>query len=337
MLVLLAAPLAVGSCSDWTMYLAAQCSDPVGVGDDPSQLPRACSTDDAGSACECVGVPSFWNGPTWLWQGATEQAPSCDGDSFYVGYTDFVGGGACELCTCASPTGTCALPSQLTVSTKACNIPGGSSSSFDAPIDWDGQCDSSNPVPIGIAHSLTVAPLIVMENECLPGPPVPAKLIPAKGTTVAVGCHGQGWSVCGDVVSSACVPHDDVPRPGFRLCILKEGDHDCPPTFTFTEKHTFYEKAAEECLDCSCGPPEGSVCKATLSVYQDGTCSGPPVEQLSIGSTASTCVDVVPAGQALASKSAGPPVYLPGACQPQGGQASGVITGTNPATICCRP
>jgi hypothetical protein len=49
MLALLAAPLALAGCPDWNMYLPAQCSDPVGVRDNPSQLPRACPVEDAGA------------------------------------------------------------------------------------------------------------------------------------------------------------------------------------------------------------------------------------------------------------------------------------------------
>ena len=344
MLALLAAPLALAGCPDRIAYLGGDCSDPVGDGGDPRTLPRACAVIDAGpdvdDGCvggECVRVPGQWSGPTWLWSGPKEQAPVCDGDSFYEGYADFVGGGACEICTCQPPTGTCALPSQLTVSTKACNLPGGSSATFDAPAGWDGQCDSANQVPIGIAHSLTIAPLTMMENECEPGPAVPAKVIPVQGATFARACHGHGWSDCGDHTSSTCIP-DDAPRPaGFKLCIFHDGNEDCLSYTGFTEQHLFYDRAEEGCVDCACGQPEGSVCKAMLSVYEDGACSGPPLEQLSIASTGSTCVDTQPPGQALNSKSAEPPVYLPGACQPQGGQASGVITGVHPTTICCRP
>jgi hypothetical protein len=41
--------VALTGCPDRTMYLAAQCSDPVGVGDDPAQLPRGCPVEDAGT------------------------------------------------------------------------------------------------------------------------------------------------------------------------------------------------------------------------------------------------------------------------------------------------
>ena len=66
-------------------------------------------------------------------------------------------------------------------------------------------------------------------------------------------------------------------------------------------------------------------------------CVGPLVDQISISSVSPTCVDIQPPGQALGSKSAGAMTYIPGTCEPLGGQASGMITGVNPTTLCCRP
>jgi hypothetical protein len=341
MLALLAAPLALAGCPDWTAYLGGDCGSLVGMEGDPQLSRPGCPGDDAGAdggeGCECVQVPGNWFGPTWLWYGLAEQAPSCEGESFFEGYTDFIGGGACEICTCEPSTGSCALPSQLSVSTEACNLPGGSVSTFDAPVTWDGQCDGTTSVPAGVAYSLTIAPLVMNEDGCNPGPPVPAKVIPARPATLARACHGEGWTVCGDVISSACIPHAEQPRPGFRLCIMKNGDNDCPANVSFTEKHMFYDRADEACADCGCGPPVGSACKAMLSIYEDGVCAGPLVDQVSVSSVSPKCLDIQPPGQGLGSKSAAPPVYLPGACEPTGGQATGVITGINPTTLCCRP
>ena len=334
-------PLAAAGCPDNVAYLGGDCSDPVGHGGDPQALPRACPVADAGPEaggdCECVQVPGFWYGPTWLWYGPVGQAPKCDGESFYEGYADFASGGTCEVCTCEPPTGSCALPSTLTVSTKACNLPGGQASSFNAPSPWNGQCDGSTAAPPGVALSLTIDPRAIVENGCQAGPPVPAKVIPAQPATFALGCHGQGWSACGDVISSACIPRDQTPPPGFHLCILGYGDQDCPADVSFTEKHVFYDHADEACADCGCGPPQGSLCKAALSVYEDGMCGGPLVDQISVSSVSLTCVDIQPPGQALGSKSAGAMTYIPGTCEPFGGQGSGMITGVKPSTLCCRP
>jgi hypothetical protein len=343
MLALLAAPLVLAGCPDWTAYLGGECGSLVGMKGDPQLSRPACPGDDAGpdNGCvggECVGVSAGWFGPTWLWVGPKEQAPPCEGESYYEGFADFTSAGLCEVCTCQPPTGTCALPSQLTASTKACNLPGGSSVSFDAPAAWDGQCDSSTQVPPGVAHSLTVAPLGMMENGCLPGPSIPAKVIPVEGATFGRACHGQGWSGCGDYTNSACIP-DDAPRPaGFKLCAFHEGNQACLAYTSFTEQHVFYERAEVGCIECGCDPPVGSACTATLSVFKAGQCGSPPVVQgITISSVDQTCVDVMLPGQALGSKSAEAITYLPGACAPTGGQTDNVIAKIGASTFCCRP
>jgi hypothetical protein len=66
-------------------------------------------------------------------------------------------------------------------------------------------------------------------------------------------------------------------------------------------------------------------------------CSNPPHTQLQISSAAPVCVDIAPPGQPLGAKTAGHPSYLPGVCQAMGGQPSGIATGTQPVTFCCRP
>jgi hypothetical protein len=68
------------------------------------------------------------------------------------------------------------------------------------------------------------------------------------------------------------------------------------------------------------------------------TCSGSTVANgITISSAGPVCLDIALPGQALGSKSAGPTTYLPGTCQPLGGDASGSVTKTEPATLCCRP
>jgi hypothetical protein len=110
----------------------------------------------------------------------------------------------------------------------------------------------------------------------------------------------------------------------------------------FTERHIFYQglKDDRECSACSCGAPMGSACTAAISIYKGGdlTCSGSTVVPgIMISSLGPTCLDIMLPGQALGSKSAGPIAYIPGACPPIGGDASGTAIPTNPSTLCCRP
>jgi hypothetical protein len=130
------------------------------------------------------------------------------------------------------------------------------------------------------------------------------------------------------------------------LCIFRDGEHACPtePENMFTERHVFYEGVEDDrqCSACTCGPPTGSLCTATVSIYTDAnlTCntnSGPPLVPLPISSEGSACVDIQPPGPSLGAKSAGSTTYHPGTCPAMGGDASGSAIKTEPATLCCRP
>lgn len=300
---------------------------------------------DAGGGCAvgaCTETPLHWDGPTLLWSGPAGQAPECPTGPTGIaweGHADLVAPNECEACTCEPPTGSCTLPSTLMASTTDCgNFLGGVHKSFDAPAPWDGHCDTAAQVPAGVATSLKIEPLTLVENGCMPGPPVAAKVVSSYWATDARACHGPGFLPCLDT-QSACTPIEDPPK--FRVCVTHEGEHDCPsyPGAVFTEQHIFYEGAKDDrqCSACTCGPPMGSLCTAMVSVYAGGMCGGLIVDQGTVSSVSSRCVDIQPPGQALGSKSAGPMTYFPGACQPTGGDPSGVATGNDASTFCCRP
>lgn len=145
------------------------------------------------------------------------------------------------------------------------------------------------------------------------------------------------------------MPRGKRPPPEFRLCVMKDGNHDCPsfPDDNWPDRTFIYESEdiddGRVCLqECTCGPPTGSMCVAQASVYQnsDNTCAGPTVANLDhvgLSSLKPTCNDINPPGQPLGSKSATPPTYIPGGCTAIEGQSTGHATGTNPTTLCCKP
>ena len=314
---------------------------------DAQNNPDPCHHNDEGAAkCDVGDFVHWaiqWEDPTLLWFGPADQVPECPRGPMTIAYeaqTDLVALSACEACTCEPPTGSCALPSTLTASTTACSMPGGISTSFNAPVPWDGSCDSTIQTPSGASQSLTIDPITMTENGCALGPPVPAKVVSLHWDTFARACD-IGLPM-GPVKRSICLP-DDLISPGFALCIFHEGDEDCPDESgnVFTEKHVFYNGVQDDrqCSACSCGAPTGSVCKAQLSIHDgnDLTCSGPTIAQLLITSAKDACVDITLPGQALGSKSVGPTTYIPGTCPPMGGAASGSAIPTEPDTFCCRP
>lgn len=296
---------------------------------------------------EVVLWPANWEEPFWLWFGPEDEAPECPHGAVstaFEGHADLVAPNACEACTCEPPTGSCALPSTITASTTKCgDFSNGMLTSFDPPTVWDGTCDGTEQLPGGAAHSLTIGPLGMTEDGCAPGPTIPAKVISWHWQTFGRACDGKGW-VPGALEHSVCIPDTDRASPDFRLCILHEGERDCPAFKhnVFTEQHVFFEGVDDKraCSECTCGPLMGSMCTATISFYKgsDLTCDGPPFVPLPVSSAGTTCLDVMPPGQTIGSKSAGPTTYTPGTCQPLGGEPNGLTAeGTEPVTFCCRP
>jgi hypothetical protein len=338
--------VALGGCGvqrlDWYF-----CENPEPDHLGPDGEPDPCHKRDMGGDLGCkvgefVHWEHEWESPSWVWIGAEGLAPECPlgPDTIsYEGHADLVAPSLCDACTCEPPTGSCALPSTLTASTGVCGAPG-AKTSFNAPMPWDGSCDSTTQTPDGAAHSLTIDPIAMTENGCAVGPPVAAKAISLRWATFARACDVDLPD--GPSARSSCFPRDPPP-PGFALCVFQKGENVCPTDAgnIFTEQHVFYRGAQDDrqCSACACGAPAGSACTATISIYKgaDLTCSDPALVAIPVSSMSQTCLDIQLPGQALGSKSAGPTTYLPGTCQAIGGDGSGVATPTNPTTLCCRP
>jgi len=332
-----------GCVQNLTWHYTCDNPDPEHLG--PDGEPDPCHDRDVGGAPRCdvgeyVHWQVKWEAPTLLWVGPEEQAPECPWgltSVAYEGHADLVAPSLCESCTCEPPTGSCALPSTLTASTTACSMPGGSSTSFNAPMPWDGTCDSTTQLPDGAAHSLTIDPIAMTKNECAVGPPVAAKVVSSRWDTFARGCDARMPD--GPLQRSICLPDEPTP-PGFKVCIFRDGENACPDDDgnTFTEQHVFYDGVQDDrqCSACSCGAPTGSACTAAISIYKDATCSA-PLSQIAISSSSETCIDIQLPGQALKSKKASSMTYLPGTCPAMGGDGSGIAIPTGSATLCCRP
>jgi len=150
---LLVIPLAMcgAACgtSEGSFYTCAQ-PEPGHLGPDGGPDPCHYADVDGGSnidagpcpASACVQRPDDFEGPTWLRFGPHEVPFGSDVDltdcpdnaaHSFNGGIDLVAPTDCIPCTCGTSTGACELPSAFTASTTACNIPGGSSTSFDAP------------------------------------------------------------------------------------------------------------------------------------------------------------------------------------------------------------
>jgi hypothetical protein len=210
---------------------------------------------------------------------------------------------------------------------------------FDAPASWDGTCDKMNPVGPGLAKSLTIDPITVKQEWCPVLPSPPKRALAPVWLKEAVACHADGTLRCNNP-DAKCLPKPDLE---WRVCVYHEGDVDCPNDFVgrWDDKHVFYDPIhgvddQRKCTDCTCGPPTGSMCTAQLYSYTDDVCGALVDPGYTIASTGPKCVDIIPPGQPLLSKSATPTTYVPGACNAIQGVATGTITKINPSTLCCR-
>jgi hypothetical protein len=76
------------------------------------------------------------------------------------------------------------------------------------------------------------------------------------------------------------------------------------------------------------------MCTASYRFYGDTTC-GAQHTQITATSEKQTCVDMAP-GEALLSKRADSLEFVPGTCEPAGGEQEGTIEPAHPTTVCCR-
>ena len=249
---------------------------------------------------------------------------------------------SCGTCSCSAPSGACAPPPTLTASSKPSNIPGAITSAFDGPAAWDGactahECISQDPTCThGLSvQSLTAAPLVMTEQACTPSLVVPHSLSTPSWTTAVLACRGLAMSDLGCTdPGQMCVP-SAVP-PDFSICIYHEEDVSCPDAYP--AKHLVYAGFDDQrtCSPCACSAPVGGSCSATLSVFKDGACSVPLLGSVPISSSGPSCIDLLPAGLPLGSKTVSALAYEPGTCLPSGGDASGTVEASGSSTFCCR-
>ena len=314
---------------------------------EPIQL-SSCETSTPGPNCppketcagQCVVVPPFgdWELPALLWFGPVLDAPECPADRApmegYVGYADPIDPPTCSpsSCTCEPPTGVCGLPSVLTASTDPTCPDDDALAMHDdfSGLDRPGDCNDDTSVPAGYG-SVTVEPLTLTESGCKPSGPAP----PTEGTpawrTFARACRGSA-SPCLDA-SMTCVPAVPSAPPGFLQCIFKDGEHACPEEYP--TQHVFYDEITgfRGCSACSCAAPEGGVCSAAVTLFQDGGCT--VFEQSGNAySSMPACISIP--GNSLGGKKVTAPSYQPGTCKPTGGEPIDSVERKGPSTFCCQ-
>jgi hypothetical protein len=283
------------------------------------------STHCGNPACAqyvCVdSAPATWNGPISMYAGVPSATPACGGafssNSFLLNTDPVQTAATCSTCTCsasnvkcnvsvfASQQTNCSSTTQKFVTDIACT-------------DWGTTQLSMNIIQInGTAGSTT----------CTQGPGQTPTVPPATWGTAARGCALPFPAADGCASGAVCAPVPNAPFNG-KLCIYKIGDNQCPAG-GYTQKHVFYDSFTDTrtCTSCSCQINNPICSNHTVHAYSDASCGSEVAAVTSNGCKAMTWRSA----RLTASITSG------GTCTPAGGQPTGAITPTGPATVCCTP
>lgn len=309
----------------------------------------------ASTPCDGVCVPGAdiaWGSPYLVWLGAGSEMPGCpsgttDGDVWVASGPP----APCGACACEPSTGACELPAMATAMAATCVTTTSTTTATptNPPVPWDGSCTTQGAIPGDLmcgagpcVQSLTVGPLTVKNEGCLPTVPIVPKDV-LKVWTSARACIGQGHGDCPRDPPTTCAPAAPDPDPmhppppgRWTHCLARDGDLSsvgCPPGYPVPRVFAADYHDTRACSPCTCLPAEGGACWSLITAYTDSACSM-PVAAVTATPSGPMCVNI-PAGAALGSKTASAPAYQAGACQPAGGEPSGDVDYVGPSTFCC--
>ena len=275
-----------------------------------------------GSACACVGaVPPGWRGPASLWEGRG-AAPDCSGaypTNALDAFRDPDAPAATCGCECGAPTGAL-CPETLDIDVYGAAVCGAQHKCDTITLSL-GVCAN---VPGGCLGQAVSGVPIAMGGSCAPAPL--AVVPPSSWRVSARACASAGPVEKGTCEGAQlCVPLPGAPMAP-RPCIFRAGDVACPAA-DFTAKHVVYAAADDtrRCTPCTCGPPAGAVCNATVARGCGGT-DGVSLPASCAALSNAFQVELVDAG-----------VPSGGACAAAGGAPDGALVPTSPTTLCCVP
>ena len=305
------------------------------------ECPHPCyGCDDPCDPCpdgHCVPLPVLgWDGPLLLWMGPEDEAPECPEEAsakVYEGNFGFSMQLDCPDCVCAPPV--CRLPGGAVASDIATcpnDEPAATLTPFPAPPGWTGACTVPPAIPDATAASVTF--LLPEMSPCEPVTlPEPMGGSGAWKEVVRACRPVEPFIACKEP-GLACAPRIQ----GFRHCVYKEGENLLCPV-GYPERRVFYGGVGGslDCTPCTCGPPEGGLCRAEVRVYEDEACSS----LLEAGwvehdAPADFCSPGLAAGE-LRGMAAIWETNEPGQCTPDGGHAQGGFEPVEPSTFCCEP
>lgn len=316
----------------------------------------ASSSSSSGLSARCSGTcvnnaPDYFVGPELVYIGPPkakylldaqgyEPCPKGAGSFGARQFNDLnVPSPGCPACVCGEIKGTCAPPTEIFVNASTCDIQPGSSVDFPGPSDWNGLCTNVNALPAGLecppgsgipcAQSIRSVPLPAPVQGCEPIPlPVPKATndFPSWKNMVLSCNANPRLEACDDGSSAKCMPPLPTAEEGWRYCVRRQekGVFPCTPGSAFSDQVLAYDDFIDTrtCTECTC-EVSGGACSGTLRVYKDDTCSTNELVAEGITSEIALCSNLMTSGEAIGSKEITDLMYVPGKCQPIGGQPIG--------------
>ncbi|MEM6991086.1 MAG: hypothetical protein AAF721_11330 [Myxococcota bacterium] len=292
------------------------------------------STTDGGIA-ECPGLcvelaPAGWQGPVATIDTDTEEEdPTCpEGYAVHAveAFDDFEATDAICDCDCDEVTG--ALCDML-----------GTVVDHGASADCGGpELDSTNlandvcvdlPFPAGSFTRLEPVEILAT-GACFP---ISATELPEPtfGTRVTA-CEPnvmRGFS-CDEVENMGCVTSTPPPPLAQRMCIWREGEHDCPEDTAYIDDRILYDGFEDDrgCTECTCDSPVGVCDNASASLYTSTNCT----TGLTAMMTGEGFCEPVEQATATARFVSGNPSTF---CPASDVEATGEVVPSDAVTLCC--
>ncbi len=351
----------VTDCHPGDICLGKACAPPDAGPPDASDAGTDASSA-IGCGTTCTPYPEGWSSAQAVWRGPINEAPAYCPEEFGDIYTEPVIRGnadleaapaTCDICKCGEATGKCTeLPASLSIRAAKCGDVG-ASIEFGGPANWDGSCTTTYAMPADAkcpagsstlcAQSVAVSALgPPSEQSCAP---MIDKLPEIRLSTSAPWWKTEaiGYKVPGCEDRGSCMPKIEGLPSGYRSCIYRRGEHECPTAWS-GERFVMYERTADkpgwlegrDCTPCSCGAPMGSACAGHLRTFEDSACSK-LLSDDQIASFGEQCTNYFPPGPAVGSKEITGLTYIPGFCEPTGGEPIGDVTPDpgQAVTVCC--
>ena len=287
------------------------------------------SVDECGAGFECAQTVADWIGPLAVIHSAAGSRPMCGAafpDPMYEGVFNLpVLGHECE---CACEDVGCQPAYLESISMASC---GGVE---DMQLYIDSGC--YDVVDFQTTDYVWTEAPEVIDNACAPDTRGTI-LDPAVFSETVVACRSNDATRASCGLTAMCVPRPTSPFEP-ELCIIRDGEHDCPDRTPYTERDLYYESVTDtrSCPECSCSfSGIGCTFADEILFYASDDCSG---QAIGVHSPTPGCQPAGP-GNATVSSLQAPGLDGSEACVPARGSntESGDITVNGATTVCCLP